>query len=310
MGDDTHSESPARLVILGFPRSGTTLLARLLDGHPAISAPPETGLLTAAGRFLSQLTEVEGPPIGVLSGLAFAGIPADDVHAALRSMLFGFLERIAAGRQVWVEKTGTDIFHLETLEPLLSGHVKFICLIRNPLDVVASNVDLARTMGARLIELHAMTRHSNAEHDGIARAWIDRQMALDAFVARHAADCLSLRYEDLLANPETELSRILAFADLSGDPASMIAAAFSDQAQIGLGDFRIDETAGLRPAVENAWRKRLPRSAASRIVPMLAPMLERHGYAVPKVPPVPDRDTAVRQFEMAVRMKRQSRTTS
>ena len=25
-----------RLVILGFPRSGTTLLARLLDGHPDI----------------------------------------------------------------------------------------------------------------------------------------------------------------------------------------------------------------------------------------------------------------------------------
>ena len=52
------------LVILGFPRSGTTLLARLLDGHPDISAPPETGLLSAAGRFLAELTEVEGPPLG------------------------------------------------------------------------------------------------------------------------------------------------------------------------------------------------------------------------------------------------------
>jgi LPS sulfotransferase NodH len=300
-------ETDGRLVILGFPRSGTTLLARLLDGHPDISAPPETGLLSATGRFLSELTDVEGPPIGVLTGLAFAGIPPGDVHAALRAMIFGFHERIAAGAKVWAEKTATDIFHLERLEPLLAGHVRFLCIIRNPLDVVPSNVDLARTMGARLSELHAMTRGANTEYDGIAQAWIDRQTVLDDFVERHPDDCLSLRYEDLLADPAVVLGRILDFAGLSGDPENMIAAAFSDTARIGLGDFRINETSGLRPPVENAWRKRLPRTAASRIVPMLAPMLAKHGYAVPKVPPVASRDVAIRQFEMAARMKRQDR---
>jgi Sulfotransferase family len=303
MADDKDS----RLVILGFPRSGTTLLARILDGHPDISAPPETGLLSAAGRFLSELCDVEGPPIGVLSGLAFAGIPPEDTHAALRAMIFGFHDRIRGGRRVWAEKTATDIFHLERLEPLLAGHVKFLCITRNPLDVVPSNVDLARTMGARLPELFAMTRDRNTEYDGIARAWIDRQGVLDDFVQRHSGDCLGLRYEDLLATPEAVLGRILAFAGLQGDPAAMIAAAFADTARIGLGDFRINETSGLRPPLENAWRKRLPRTAASRIVPMLAPMLARHGYSVPKVPPVPDRDTAIRQFEMAARMKRQNR---
>jgi hypothetical protein len=298
-----------RLIVLGFPRSGTTLLARLLDGHPEISAPPETGLFSAAGRFLQEQSLVEGPPIGVLTGLSFAGIPPDAALAGLRAMLFGFHDRIAAGRPVWVEKTATDIFHLETLEPLLAGHARFLCLVRNPLDVVASNVDLARTMGARLTELYAATAGINAEHDGIARAWIERQAALDAFAARHSGDCLSLRYEDLLAAPEAALSGILAFLGLAGDPAAMIAAAFSGNSRIGLGDFRIDGTKGLNPPVENGWRKRLPPAAIARIVPLLAPLMERHGYKVPKVPAPLSREVAIRQFELAARMKRQSPAT-
>jgi hypothetical protein len=302
-------ERAGRLIVLGFPRSGTTLLARLLDGHPEISAPPETGLFSAAGRFLQEQSLVEGPPIGVLTGLSFAGIPSDAALAGLRAMLFGFHDRIAAGRPVWVEKTATDIFHLETLEPLLAGHARFLCLVRNPLDVVASNVDLARTMGARLTELYAATAGINAEHDGIARAWIERQAALDAFAARHPGDCLSLRYEDLLAAPEAALSGILAFLGLAGDPAAMIAAAFSGNSRIGLGDFRIDGTKGLNPPVENGWRKRLPPAALARIVPQLALLMERHGYKVPKVPAPPTREVAIRQFELAARMKRQSPAT-
>jgi LPS sulfotransferase NodH len=309
------------LVILGFPRSGTTLLTRLLDGHPDISAPPETGLLSAAGRFLRELTEVEGPPVGVLTGLSFAGVLPEDTYAAMRAMLFGLHDKISAGRPVsppasppaspavWVEKTATDLFHLETLEPLLLGHVRFLCITRNPLDVVPSNVDLARTMGARLPELAAMTRGQPAEYDSIAAAWIDRQTALDDFAARHSQDCFTLRYEDLVAEPEAILGQILAFCGISGKttPAEMIAAAFSGNAQVGLGDFKFDDTPGLQPVVANAWRKRLPRAAASRIVPMLAPLLARHGYAVPKVPAPASRDVAIRQFEMAAQMKRQNR---
>ena len=62
------------IVILGMPRSGTTLLRRLLDVHPAICCPPETNLLGAAARFLREETFAGGMAIGVLSGLSFAGI--------------------------------------------------------------------------------------------------------------------------------------------------------------------------------------------------------------------------------------------
>lgn len=300
--------SARRFLTLGFPRSGTTLLSRLLDAHPAISSPPETHMFSAAGRFLAEQTHVEGPPIGVLSGLTFSGIPAAEVMAPLRDMLFAFHARIAGPKPVWVEKTGTDIFHLEDLESLVAGNMRFICLIRHPLDVIASNLDLATAMGAQLPELYALTHGVNGPAEGFARAWVDRTVALDAFCARHMEDSHALRYEDLLSDPDRTLARLLGFMGLDGDPTEMISNAFSGKARIGLGDFRIDGTGGLTPPVKDGWRRRLPRATAARILPVLEPLMERHGYPVPKLPRVPGREDAVRQFIMAAQMKRSAET--
>ena len=85
----------------------------------------------------------------------------------------------------------------------------------------------------------------------------------------------------------------------------MIAKAFSGPPRIGMGDILTNDSTGLRPPSPNGWRKRLPPAAASRIVPMVAALMAAHGYAVPKVPPLPDRDTAIRQYEVAVRFKQQ-----
>lgn len=293
-----------RYLILGFPRSGTTLLSRLLDAHPDISCPPETHLFAGAARYLKEQTAVEGPPIGVLSGLNFLGIEAEEVMAPLRAMIFNLHDRVANGAAVTVEKTGVDIFHLETLEPFLKGHARFILLIRNPLDVVASNIDLADAMGAELDDLFAVTRGINGRHEAIARAWIERTAAVDAFAERNPEDCCRLRYEDLIGGPKDALAMLLRFLDLEGDPAAMIRDAFAGSPRYGLGDFRVSETRGIRSVDPNGWRKRVPRGVASRIVPLLAPTMERHGYKVPKTPRLPTREDAVRQFVMAAQMKR------
>jgi hypothetical protein len=303
---DANSAAAGRYLIYGFPRSGTTLLSRLLDAHPLVSSPPETALFSAAGRFLAEQTSVEGPPIGVVTGLAFSGLSEEDVLAPLRAMLFSHHERIAGGKPNWAEKTGTDIFHIEPLEPLVTGHMRFICLIRNPLDTIASNLDLMATMGAQLPELFALTRGINSPVEGLAQAWVNRIEAMDRFIARNREACHVLRYEDFLEDPRGELTRLFAFMGIGGQTDDIIATAFSGSSRIGLGDFRIHETAGLKPPTKDGWRKRLPRAAASRIVPIIAPLMERHGYVVPKLPKPPKRGDAVRQFTMAALMKRTS----
>lgn len=296
---------PTPCVILGFPRSGTTLLSRLLDAHPDISCPPETFLMTAAARFLHEQDAVEGPPVGVLTGLSFLGFDADEVMDPLREMVFAHERRIAGDARVWVEKTGVDIFHLETLEPFLAGHARFIALTRNPLDVIASNLDLAEVMGARLHDLAEATRGHEDAFEGMARAWIDRAEALSGLVERQGDAAFRLTYEELTTAPEETLSRLFSWIGVSTDQAGDIASgALAGELRVGLGDFRINETAAIRPPAKNGWRKRLPRAAASRIVPILASAMEAEGYDVPKVPAPMSREDRVRQFQMSAQIKR------
>lgn len=297
-------------LLLGFPRSGTTLLSRLLGGHRDVSCPPETYLFSAAARFLHEQDRVEGPPIGVLSGLAFAGFAPEEVLQPLRDMVFGFHARMAGDRPVWVEKTAVDVFHLETLRELLDGHVRFIVLERNPLDVIVSNLGLAQVMGAQLHDLFEMTREINSPHEGIARAWADRAGALRKFVAEAGEDACVLRYEDLTTDPVAELDRLFAFMGVTPEGSGAIERAFATDSVVGLGDFNFDSTTQVRPARPNAWKGKIPPAVLARILPILAEQMELSGYPVPRAPRIPAREDAVRQLQMAAALKRDHSRTS
>ncbi|WP_300064332.1 sulfotransferase [uncultured Roseobacter sp.] len=303
-------DSSSRLLILGFPRSGTTLLSRLLDAHPDISCPPETNLMSSAARFLAEQSSVEGPPIGVLSGLEFLGIPGEDLKSALRALVFGMHERIANGAPVWVEKTAVDVFHLEKLEELLAGHARFIVLVRNPLDVIASNMDLSKAMGAWLDDLHQAIRSFSNPHIGLAHAWVERNRALDDFTQRNAETCYRLRYEDLTAAPQETLSGLLNWIGVAAGGATLAERALTGQPRIGLGDFRINTMSEILPADPKAWRSRLPPASAARVLPIVAQLMKVHGYDVPKIPPSPTREDAIRQFQMAAQIKRDTLNSS
>lgn len=296
---ETARGARGRFVVLGFLRSGTTLLRRLLDAHPDISCPPETNLISGCGRFLEDSPTVDGLRIGALPGLAFSGVGAETVYAALREMVFGIEEEIAAGKPVWVEKTAADIFYLERIEPMLVGHCRFICVTRNPLDVIASVKDLCDGMDQFLPELLPFVRRHGSLFDAFAEAWIDRQMALDAFVDRHAAQCFSYRYEDLTADPAGALGRLLAFMGLEGDVDAILRAAFRGDAKVGLGDWKTYETGKVETGRAERWRESVPNSTAARLLPALSPLMRRHGYALPKLRAVATGGQAVRQYELS-----------
>lgn len=298
-----------RFVVFGFLRSGTTLLRRLLDAHPDVSCPPETNLISGCGRFLEESPSVEGLSIGAVPGLAFSGVEAESVYDALRKTVFGFEERIAAGKPVWVEKTAADIFYLERVEPMLIGHCRFLCVIRNPLDVIASVKYLCDGMDQFLPELLPFVRRHGSLFDAFAEAWIDRQMALDAFVARHPEQCFSYRYEDLTADPAGVLGRMTAFMGLDADIDGMLDAAFKGDAKVGLGDWKTYETGKVETSRAERWRETVPNSTAARLLPALTPLMERHGYALPKLRSVATGGRAVRQYELSKQLA-QSRTNS
>ena len=288
-------------LILGFPRSGGTLLRRILDQHLDISCPPEPWLTTACARFLEDVPS-EGIPIGVRTGLGFAGIAEAEVTAALRDLLFRFHGQMAGGKAVWVEKSGFDLFHLPALADLLAGHASFIGMVRHPLDVIASNLDLATRMGRFMPELQPWLQRFSAPIEALAAAWAERTEALLAFVAAQGDAARLYRFEDLLATPEATLAPLYSLLGVAPQSLSAIHAAVAAPARPGLGDWKTHAGAGLNPAPVGRWQNAMSRRVAAGLMARLAPLLTRLGYDVLPVPRSPTRAEAIRQFGAAARL--------
>ena len=284
-------------LVLGFPRSGTTLLSRLLDAHPLISCPPETCLTTACARFLHE-DVTDGLPIGVLAGVAACGIDEEALLNPLRDLVWSVHRKIATGKPVMVEKSALDIFHLERLESLFAGRAKFILVRRNPLDVVASVRNLSDEVGVFLDELRPWINGAQSELVAYAEAWVERNAALDAFAERHSRDCVDYRFEDLLTSPMHVLQRITDLLGVEPFSETSISEALQREMKIGLGDWKVYEHRALDPTRAGSWTSRLSRSALARLVPVLAMPMRAMGYEPPPVPPIPNRKTAVKIFQM------------
>ena len=287
-------------VVLGFPRSGTTLLRRLLDAHAEISCPPETNLLSACGRFLQEEPSVGGLPIGVLPGLAFSDVDEDEVLGRLRELVFGIHRAIAAkaGKRIWAEKTAFDIFHLDKIERLLRGHCGFICIHRHPLDVIVSVKELCDGMDQILPELHVYVRQYQSLYDAFAQAWIDCNIALNGFIARNAQDCCCVSYEALLQQPEETIGKLFSFMGVASGGSGFVERLFEQGSKVGLGDWKTYEQGAIDPGRTERWRS-LPDSTIARLTPRLAPVADALGYSLPSVADTPAREESIRRYRLS-----------
>src|SRR5262245_33585470 len=67
---------PPMPVIVGSPRSGTTLLRFMLDSHPDLAIPPETGFLSNAAKWQSG-----GPDaVALVCADILGGVAWNDFH--------------------------------------------------------------------------------------------------------------------------------------------------------------------------------------------------------------------------------------
>lgn len=279
VGSQTTDQSYEGIVVLGVPRSGTTLVRRLLDAHPNICCPPETNLLRAASRFLDEEPSAAGFPVGVLPGLAFSDIGERDVTLRLREFVFSFHRELAARsrKSRWAEKTAFDIFHIDNLERLLKNSCRFVCVFRHGLDAVCSMKELCDGMDRYLIELHDYIRAHASPHEAFAHAWVDCNQRLLQFMADHPDLCVSLRYEDLLDDAAAHMTRVFEFLGEPTDVPRLIESAFDQTVAVGLGDWKTYETNQLDRGSVDRWHG-LRDETVARLAEIVNPTLQALGY--------------------------------
>ncbi len=214
------STAPSRFFLVGFPRSGTTLLQSLLAGHPQIAIPPETWFfmrlaswkktyrcLKPTRRNLRERLELLAaidprlaphPAIGAMPA-AFAGGATARYVDALDSLA------ARAGATIWVEKTPIHLHRIPLIRRRVEG-VRFIHLVREGLPAIASLYSVAREYPAD------WGRRSLDEC--IERWRLDARLSCQYH--SEPGHCF-VSYERLVDNPSRTLARLCAELGVADD---------------------------------------------------------------------------------------------
>lgn len=300
--------TPDGIVVLGAPRSGTTMLRRILDAHASIVCPPETTVLSACARFLREQPLDNGVRFGVLEGLCQVGFSEEEVLKRLRDFAFGFHRENAALQGVprWAEKTAADIFHLDGIERLCGEEVRYVGLLRHGLDVAVSMADLTTASGGYLDELHGFLQREHRPKVAFAEAWRVATNALLDLAERRPEQVHLLRYEDLVTDPMAHLEPLFAFLELPFEPSILERALEVDSA--GFGDWKTYARSAIDTKSVGRYKRDLSKHMRAEIGTALNPTLERAGYPPVKIPKIRAVDAAKR-MEMAMRMHAMRRET-
>jgi tetratricopeptide (TPR) repeat protein len=257
----SFAAGPARghVFLLGFPRSGTTLLESVLGAHPDVVTLEEKDLLAdAAQRFYGR--------VGGLDTLAKLDPAA---ASALRN---GYWRRAqAAGAKVegkvFVDKMPLDTVNLPLIARLFPD-AKILFARRDPRDVVLS---CFRHMFAPNAATYSMLTIEGAAalYDGVMRL-------AEACRAALPLDLIEVRHERLVSEFDDVMAEVCAFLDLSWSDDLHDFAAHADERTIvtpSAGQVR----RGLYQANEGGWASY--RDQLSPVMPVLAPWAAKYGYA-------------------------------
>lgn len=293
---DSDTAKPG-IIVLGFPRSGTTLLRRMLDGHPQIACSGETFLLKGAARFLQSEELAHGASFGVLGGLTAIGYDEEEILDRVRDFVTGFFEEIAekAGKPRWAVKTAVDTFYLEEIEQLFGGgKARFVCIVRHGLDVVASLKKFTEDRNMFMEEIHDYVRDYPHMLEAFAHAWADVTADLLDFVEENGKNAILIKYEDLVRMPEETLGTVMDFLGEEWEDA-MLDTAFAGRVD-GLGDWKAYSKSEMDESRIHKWADALPQAEVDALSEIVNEALERCGY-----PPVTgaDDEDARRKEELA-----------
>lgn len=204
------------IFIVGYPRSGTTLLSAMLASHSNIDCGPETHFFskkmsTKATEY--ALKDPRWPKIAVsnIGSIKLSGLPVHELFQLSLDNIENYLQKCAPseqnmlesltrqhafreGKERWAEKTPNHILHLVKIRSLYPD-AQVVRIIRDPRDSAASMVNLPWTSNSLINNAYLILRwYQNS------RSFFERD-----------PKTYTLQYEDLVANPSTTMQALCKF---------------------------------------------------------------------------------------------------
>ncbi len=251
-------EPSNHVFLLGFPRSGTTLLEVVLEGHPRVVSLEENELLLDGVREFMR-----GP--SDLDRLMRADA------ALLEPLRARYWQQVAKAGIDAAGKTFVDKHPLNTLKlPLIArlfprARILFAC--RDPRDVVLSCFRHRFRMSAPIFEMLSL--------QGAAR-YYDAVMALAVCLTTALKlDMCLVRHEDVVTEFTREMKRVCSYLDLDWVPAMGDFALRTEKRAVSTPS-TAQLVRGLNTEGLGQWRRY--EAALRPVLPLLEPWVKRFYY--------------------------------
>lgn len=244
--------------IVGFLRTGTTLLSQILGGHPAVEIMQERDCLEDSARdFLSTeegLERLERASLGELE---------DYRHSYWKQAAeYGH----SLGKEVFIDKSPLGTLHLPLIARLFPD-AKILFAVRDPRDVVFSCFRRRFAMSAEKYEMLSLV--------DVADYYCSTMELGELFRIRLGLAMRDVRHENLLSNLEGEMSHVCDFLGLEWQGTMGNFAGRARSSNINTPN-SAKLARGLSRDGEGAWRHY--ENELVPILPKLAPWVARFGY--------------------------------
>ncbi|MFO1067129.1 MAG: sulfotransferase [Geminicoccaceae bacterium] len=282
MSTQTFSDvSP--VFVVGAPRSGTTMVQRMLDAHPRLAIFDEVtyfeGILKMTGvvpdlavpgaidRFFEALPRLEQYPywnnIDDLLVAVRAALEASDQPSyplVYRTFMEAYARR--CGKARFGDKSPANVRHLDATLAMFPK-ARIIHVVRDPRGAVASRRN---------------TEWSSDEVLSTAAKWrLDVEAARRFAASAPAGVITEVRYEDMVRSTEKELRRLCDFVGEPYDPA-MLEFHRSSDVSFQASPWKDGVFRPVSEASLERWRKELTEPQVGIIQLVVGKALRQHGY--------------------------------
>ena len=269
------------IFVVGAPRSGTTLLAVLLDRHSHIAIPPETQFFADFIPSLPGTSKTTNRSEKIALALSYhriqdVGLQKEQLEEAFSHLpntwpclLQAVLEIYALGQNKnrVGEKSPKHVGHVPEILKVFPD-ARIICLVRDGRDVVRSlqNVPWAEPDNSRRLNIFCME-------------WADyAELAVGYHEQYSKEQFLLVKYEDVLLSPRGELEKISHFIGEEFEEGQLDVTAKSNVVPGWESEWKNKSTAMLDPERVEAWRRQADREQVWFMNSMMGKSLELLGY--------------------------------
>lgn len=211
------------IFIVGYPRSGTTLLQSLLATQGNIVTFPETHFFytlrtkyenttetvqkSRVWEFLQEITRVSGVEFSESDIVPLGDLDWISTKELFEFIVWKFLPENVPNDFRWLEKTPDHAFFLEDIGSFYPN-AKFVGIVRHPFPAIFSRT---RYFPPKTQDLLGF----------LSRQWVVYAQSLEEFKKAYPEKIMLIKYEDLVQSPLDVTSTIADFLSVPFNPGAL-----------------------------------------------------------------------------------------